>query len=130
MKTAMPIGRTRLEKSMKHIRQSDRTENRAEELMYVAKYVTETWKKNPIIRLGGRSCTIFFFWVWYAHQIGKANRKSLNENYTTVGVGKNLSDRFCIGNGLKEGDALSSLLYNFALDTPLGGFRLTSTAWN
>jgi len=42
MKTAMPIGRTRLEKSMKHIRQSDRTENRAEELMYVAKYVTET----------------------------------------------------------------------------------------
>ena len=33
-----------------------------------------------------------------------------------IRVGKNLSDRFPIMNGLKEGDALSPLLFNFALE--------------
>ena len=33
-----------------------------------------------------------------------------------VRVGKNLSDMFPIRNGLKEGDALSLLLFNFALE--------------
>ena len=31
-------------------------------------------------------------------------------------VGKNLSDMFPINNGLKQGDALSSLLFNIAVD--------------
>ena len=31
-------------------------------------------------------------------------------------VGKNLSDMFPIRNSLKQGDALSPLLFNFALD--------------
>ena len=38
------------------------------------------------------------------------------ETYSRVRVGKNLSDRFRIRNGLKQGDALSPLLFNFALD--------------
>ena len=33
-----------------------------------------------------------------------------------VRVGKNVSDRFPIRNGLKQGDALSPLLFNFALE--------------
>jgi hypothetical protein len=33
-----------------------------------------------------------------------------------VHVGKNLSDRFPIQNSLKKGDALSPLLFNFALE--------------
>jgi len=40
----------------------------------------------------------------------------LNETYSRVWVGKNLSDMFPIRNGLKQGDALSSLLFNFALE--------------
>jgi hypothetical protein len=40
----------------------------------------------------------------------------LNETYSKVRVGKNLSDKFPIQNSLKQGDALSPLLFNFALE--------------
>ena len=40
----------------------------------------------------------------------------LTETYCRVRVGKNLSDMFLIRNGLKQGDALSPLLFNFALE--------------
>jgi sorting nexin-29 len=40
----------------------------------------------------------------------------LNETYSRVQVGKYLSDTFLIKNGLKQGDALSPLLFNFALE--------------
>jgi len=40
----------------------------------------------------------------------------LTETYSTVRVGKNLSDMFSIRNALKQGDALSPLLFNFALE--------------
>jgi len=39
-----------------------------------------------------------------------------NETYSRVWVGKHLSDMFPIRNGLKQGDALSPLLFNFALE--------------
>ena len=41
---------------------------------------------------------------------------SLTETYGRVRVGKNVSDRLPIRNGLKQGDALTSLLFNFALE--------------
>jgi hypothetical protein len=39
----------------------------------------------------------------------------LNETYSRVRVGKHLSDLFPIRNGLKQGDALSPLRFNFVL---------------
>jgi hypothetical protein len=40
----------------------------------------------------------------------------LNETYSKVRIGKHLSDSFPIQNGLKQGDALSPLLFNFVLE--------------
>ena len=42
--------------------------------------------------------------------------KKLTETYSRVQVGKNLSDMFPIRNGLKQGDAISPLLFNFAFE--------------
>jgi hypothetical protein len=43
----------------------------------------------------------------------------VSETYSRVRVGKHLSDRFSIKNGLKQGDALSPLLFNFALENSI-----------
>ena len=43
-------------------------------------------------------------------------KMSLTETYSRVRVGKNVSDRFPIRNVLKQGDALSPMLFNFALE--------------
>ena len=40
----------------------------------------------------------------------------MTEIYSRVWVGKNLSNMFPVRNGLKQGDALSPLLFNFALE--------------
>ena len=47
----------------------------------------------------------------------------LNETYSRVRVGKNVSDMFPIRNGLKQGDVLSSLLFNYTLEYAIRGFR-------
>ena len=41
---------------------------------------------------------------------------SLSETYSRVRVGKNVSDMFPIRNGLKQGDAVSPMLFDFALE--------------
>jgi hypothetical protein len=47
----------------------------------------------------------------------------LNETYSKVRVGKLLSDIFPIQNGLKQGDALSPLLFSFALQYAVRMFQ-------
>jgi hypothetical protein len=39
-----------------------------------------------------------------------------NETYSKARIGKNLSDAFPVQNGLKQGDALSPLLFSVALE--------------
>ena len=53
---------------------------------------------------------------------------SLSETYSRVRVGRFLSDAFPIHYGLKKGDALSPLLFNFAVEQwwPTRGTRATS----
>ena len=46
----------------------------------------------------------------------KLIKMCLNEMYSRARVGKHLSDIFPIRNGLKQGDGLSPLLFNFALE--------------
>jgi len=41
---------------------------------------------------------------------------SLTETCSRVRVGKNVSDRFPIRNGLKQGDTLSPMPFNFAVE--------------
>jgi hypothetical protein len=40
----------------------------------------------------------------------------INETYNKIHIGKHFSDSFPIQDGLKQADALSPLLFNFALD--------------
>jgi hypothetical protein len=51
----------------------------------------------------------------------------LNETYSEVCTGKHLSDNFPIQNGLKHVDALSPLIFSFALEHPLG--KSMKTNW-
>ena len=50
-------------------------------------------------------------------------KMSLTETYSRVWVGKNVSDKFPIRNCLKQGDALSPMLFNFSLEYAIIGFR-------
>ena len=48
----------------------------------------------------------------------------MSEKYSRVQVSKNLSDMFPIRNGLKQGDGLSPLLFNFALEYAIRGVQV------
>jgi len=52
----------------------------------------------------------------------------LNETYSTIQVGKHLSDMFPIKSGLKQGEALSPLLFNFALDNAIRWVQINQEA--
>jgi hypothetical protein len=45
----------------------------------------------------------------------RLNKMCLSETYSQAHIGKGLSNAFLIQNGLKQGDALSPSLFNFAL---------------
>jgi hypothetical protein len=49
-------------------------------------------------------------------KIVKLIKMCLNETYSKVCRGKHLFDKFLIQNGVKRRDALSPLLFNFALE--------------
>ena len=49
-------------------------------------------------------------------KLARLIKMCLTETFSRVWVGKNLSHMFPIRNGLKQRDALSPLLFNFALE--------------
>ena len=54
--------------------------------------------------------------ILISHELVRLIKMCLNETCSRVCVDKNLSDMFPIRNGLKQGDAVSPLLFNFALE--------------
>jgi hypothetical protein len=52
----------------------------------------------------------------------------LSETYSRGCVGKDLSDRLPIRNGLKQGDALSPLFFNFALNYAIRRVQVNQNA--
>jgi hypothetical protein len=53
---------------------------------------------------------------WYCRVTGKANKMCLNETCNRFWGVQHLSDMFPVRNGWKQGDTLSPLLFNFALE--------------
>jgi hypothetical protein len=52
-------------------------------------------------------------------KLNRLIKSCLQENYSKVLIGKNLSDAFSIQKGMKKRDALWSLLFNFALENAI-----------
>jgi len=55
-------------------------------------------------------------------------KMSLTETYSRVRLGKNVPDSFPIRNGLKQGDALSPMLFNFALEYAIKRVQVNQVA--
>ena len=69
-----------------------------------------------MIQLGGTSSIIFSISLVSPMILVRLIKMCLIETYSRVRVGKNLSYRFPIRNVLNQGDALSPLLFNCALE--------------
>jgi hypothetical protein len=54
----------------------------------------------------------------------------LNETYRKVRVDELLSNNFSIQNGLKQGNVLSPLLFNFALEYAIRMSKKMKSVWN
>jgi hypothetical protein len=69
-----------------------------------------------MIQLGGKYCTVSnLIEFGVPITLVRLIKMWLNETYIKVHIGKHLYDNFPIQDGLKQGDALSPLLFNIAL---------------
>ena len=68
-----------------------------------------------MIELGGRFLYDILIEFNTHMKLARLIKMHLNETNSRVRVGKHWSDMFPMRNGLKQGDALSPLLFNFAL---------------
>jgi hypothetical protein len=82
-----------------------------------------------MIHLGGKYCTLIEFGV--PVKLVRLIEMYINETYSKTHIGKYLSDNynFPIQNVLKQGDALSPLLFNFALEFAIIG-KSKKTGWD
>jgi hypothetical protein len=68
-----------------------------------------------MIQCGGEYYTCILIEFGVPMKLVRLIRLCLNETYSKVCIGKHVSDSFPIQNGIKQGDALSPLLFDFAL---------------
>ena len=87
-----------------------------------------------MIQLRGRSYIRFSLSFGIPRKLVRLVKMSLTETYSRVRVGKNVSDRFPIRNGLKQGYVLTPMLFNSALKYAIrrvqvkqDGFKLNGT---
>ena len=73
-----------------------------------------------MIQLGGSSCINILIEFNIPMQLVRLTKICLNATHIRVQVGKHLSNMFPVRNGLKQGDALSPLLFNFAVEYAIG----------
>jgi hypothetical protein len=70
----------------------------------------------------------------YSYETSQADKKCLNKTHSQIHIDKYLSDNVRFQNGLKQGDALSPLLLNFALEYDVskvqGNPRWTKIIWD
>ena len=69
-----------------------------------------------MIQVGGKSYIIFSLNLLSPMKLTRLIKICPNEIYSRVRVGEYLSDILPFKNGFKQGDALSSCLFNFALE--------------
>jgi hypothetical protein len=61
-------------------------------------------------------------------KLDRVTKMCLKETYGKIRIGKYLSDNFPIRKGLEQGDALSPLLFNFALE--YANRKVQETRWD
>ena len=75
---------------------------------------------DKYLRKNGNSMKKFIYKILLEFDIPRKPvrliKMSLTETYSRVRVDKNVSDKFPIRNGFKQGDALSPMLFNSALE--------------
>jgi sorting nexin-29 len=105
-----------------------RNRSTTDQIFYIPQILEKNWeyngtvhqlfidfkKANDSVRRGALYNILIEFGL--PRKLVGAIKMCLNETYSRVRIGKNLSDKFRIENGLKQGDALSPLLFNFALE--------------
>jgi len=83
--------------------------------------------RKLMIQLGERSCIIFSL-SGITMKVVRLIKVCVTETYSRVRVGKNLYDMFPFRNGLKQGDGLSPLLFNFVLEYAIRRVRVNQDA--
>ena len=91
---------------VKHLRKSGKTMKQCNSYLLTS--------RKLVIQLRGRSCIKILIGFGIPMKLVKLIKMCLNETYSIIRLGKHLSDMFHVKKGLKQGDALSPLLFTFA----------------
>jgi hypothetical protein len=77
-------------------------------IFYISQILEKKWKYNHTVHQ-------LFIDFGIPRKLVRLIKMCFNETYSTIPIGKNLSDKCPIQNGVKQGDTLSPLLFNYAL---------------